>query len=95
VVSLTSLRSLNYTWSLYFDDKPDYSYLHKIFRDLFVRESFQYDYVFDWNVYKYQKNAQAIAQAAGNTPAQDDEEKPPTYGDHSPSTPPPPSYYPR
>jgi casein kinase I family protein HRR25 len=58
---------LNYTRSLRFDDKPDYSYLRKIFRDLFVREGFQYDYVFDWTVYKYQKNAQAIAQAAGNT----------------------------
>ncbi|KAJ5693080.1 hypothetical protein N7462_002503 [Penicillium macrosclerotiorum] len=46
---------LNYTRSLRFDDKPDYSYLRKIFRDLFVRESFQYDYVFDWTVYKYQK----------------------------------------
>ena len=68
---------LNYTRSLRFDDKPDYSYLRKIFRDLFVREGFQYDYVFDWTVYKYQKNAQAIA-AAGNTPAanQDEEEKP-------------------
>lgn len=56
---------LNYTRSLRFDDKPDYSYLRKIFRDLFVREGFQYDYVFDWTVYKYQKNAQAIAQAQG------------------------------
>ncbi|KAL8853390.1 MAG: hypothetical protein Q9221_001707 [Calogaya cf. arnoldii] len=69
---------LNYTRSLRFDDKPDYSYLRKIFRDLFVREGFQYDYVFDWTVYKYQKNAQAIA-AAGNTTqqaTQDEEEKP-------------------
>lgn len=47
---------LNYTRSLRFDDKPDYSYLRKIFRDLFVREGFQYDYVFDWTVYKYQRN---------------------------------------
>ncbi|KAF2208479.1 hypothetical protein CERZMDRAFT_48987 [Cercospora zeae-maydis SCOH1-5] len=54
---------LNYARSLRFDDKPDYSYLRKIFRDLFVREGFQYDYVFDWTVYKYQKNANAIAQA--------------------------------
>lgn len=51
---------LNYTRSLRFDDKPDYSYLRKIFRDLFVREGFQYDYVFDWTVYKYQKNAAQI-----------------------------------
>jgi len=68
---------LNYTRSLRFDDKPDYSYLRKIFRDLFVRESFQYDYVFDWTVFKYQKNAQAIA-AAGNPQKsnQEEEEKP-------------------
>jgi casein kinase I family protein HRR25 len=59
---------LNYTRSLRFDDKPDYSYLRKIFRDLFVREGFQYDYVFDWTVYKYQKNAQAIAQAQQKDP---------------------------
>jgi casein kinase I family protein HRR25 len=67
---------LNYTRSLRFDDKPDYSYLRKIFRDLFVREGFQYDYVFDWTVYKYQKNAQAIAQAQGaQQPAEDPEDK--------------------
>ena len=64
---------LNYTRSLRFDDKPDYSYLRKIFRDLFVRESFQYDYVFDWTVYKYQKNAQAIAAASGAQPGQEDD----------------------
>ena len=63
---------LNYTRSLRFDDKPDYSYLRKIFRDLFVREGFQYDYVFDWTVYKYQKNAQALAQASGQQAAGDE-----------------------
>ena len=41
---------LNYTQALHFDDKPDYSYLCKLFRDLFIREGFQYDYVFDWSV---------------------------------------------
>lgn len=33
---------LNYTHPLRFDHKPEYSYLRSIFRDLFVRESFQY-----------------------------------------------------
>ena len=66
---------LNYTRSLRFDDKPDYSYLRKIFRDLFVREGFQYDYVFDWTVYKYQKNAQAIAQAQGQQAAAEEPEE--------------------
>ncbi|KAJ3055106.1 serine/threonine protein kinase [Rhizophlyctis rosea] len=45
---------LNYTRSLPFDDKPDYSYLRKLFRDLFIREGYHYDYVFDWTVVKYQ-----------------------------------------
>lgn len=66
---------LNYTRSLRFDDKPDYSYLRKIFRDLFVREGFQYDYVFDWTVYKYQKNAQAIAAEASKQPQAEEEQK--------------------
>ncbi|KAJ5904870.1 uncharacterized protein N7473_001786 [Penicillium subrubescens] len=55
---------LNYSRSLRFDDKPDYMYLRKIFRDLFVRESLQNDYVFDWTVYKYQKNAAMIVDAS-------------------------------
>jgi casein kinase I family protein HRR25 len=42
---------LNYTRSLRFDDKPDYAYLRKLFRDLFVREGYVYDYVFDWTQY--------------------------------------------
>ena len=41
---------LNYTRSLRFYDKPDYAYMRKLFRDLFVREGFQYDYVFDWTM---------------------------------------------
>ncbi|CAE7210131.1 unnamed protein product [Rhizoctonia solani] len=40
---------LNYCRALRFDDKPDYSYLRKLFRDLFVRKGYQYDYVFDWS----------------------------------------------
>jgi casein kinase I family protein HRR25 len=54
---------LNYCRSLRFDDKPDYSYLRKLFRDLFVREGFQYDYVFDWSV--QQRNAQAESGSQG------------------------------
>uniref|UniRef100_A0A1D1XPF8 non-specific serine/threonine protein kinase n=1 Tax=Anthurium amnicola TaxID=1678845 RepID=A0A1D1XPF8_9ARAE len=47
---------LNYTRSLRFDDKPDYSYLRKLFRDLFVREGYQYDYVFDWTIFKSERD---------------------------------------
>ncbi|RKO83655.1 casein kinase I [Blyttiomyces helicus] len=45
---------LNYTRSLRFDDKPDYSTLRKLFRDLFIRERYHHDHVFDWTIVKYQ-----------------------------------------
>ncbi|XP_022015189.1 casein kinase 1-like protein 10 isoform X1 [Helianthus annuus] len=44
---------LHYCRSLRFDDKPNYSYLKKLFRDLFIREGYQFDYVFDWTTLKY------------------------------------------
>uniref|UniRef100_G3NL14 non-specific serine/threonine protein kinase n=1 Tax=Gasterosteus aculeatus aculeatus TaxID=481459 RepID=G3NL14_GASAC len=44
---------LNLCRSLRFDDKPDYSYLRQLFRNLFHRQGFSYDYVFDWNMLKF------------------------------------------
>ncbi|CAH8262750.1 unnamed protein product [Arabidopsis lyrata] len=46
----------HYCRSLRFDDKPDYAYLKRLFRNLFIREGFQFDFVFDWTVYKYQQS---------------------------------------
>ncbi|XP_017190669.1 casein kinase 1-like protein 6 isoform X1 [Malus domestica] len=43
----------HYCRALRFEDKPDYSYLKRLFRDLFIREGYQFDYVFDWTVLKY------------------------------------------
>ena len=39
--------------SLDFDNQPNYFYLRKIFRDLFIREGFGFDHVFDWTILKY------------------------------------------
>jgi len=36
--------------SIRFEDKPDYMYLRKLFRELFVREGFTNDNVFDWTI---------------------------------------------
>jgi casein kinase 1 len=61
----------HYCRSLRFDDKPDYAYLKRIFRDLFIREGFQFDYVFDWTILKYQQSqlanppSRALGAAAG------------------------------
>ncbi|KAI4378995.1 hypothetical protein MLD38_016405 [Melastoma candidum] len=43
----------HYCRSLRFEDKPDYAYLKRLFRDLFIREGYQFDYVFDWTILKY------------------------------------------
>ncbi|GAA0169733.1 non-receptor serine/threonine protein kinase [Lithospermum erythrorhizon] len=46
----------HYCRSLLFEDKPEYAYLKRIFRDLFIREGFQFDYVFDWTILRYQRS---------------------------------------
>nr|GMD30496.1 casein kinase 1-like protein 2 isoform X2 [Ipomoea batatas] len=46
----------HYCRSLRFVDKPDYAYLKRLFRDLFIREGFQFDYVFDWTILKHQQS---------------------------------------
>ena len=43
----------NHVRSLRFKDKPNYAYLRNIFRNLFIREGFEYDNVFDWTVLKF------------------------------------------
>lgn len=52
----------HYCRSLRFDDKPDYAYLKRLFRDLFIRQGFQFDYMFDWTVLK------GTQSQAANTP---------------------------
>lgn len=41
---------LNYCRGLRFDEKPDYSYLRSLFRDLFSRRRYAMDYRYDWIV---------------------------------------------
>ncbi|CDY20695.1 hypothetical protein BRARA_B01242 [Brassica rapa] len=74
----------HYCRSLRFDDKPDYNYLKRIFRDLFVREGFQLDYVFDWTILKYQKSqltappSRGVLTPAAGTSAGEEERVRPT-----------------
>lgn len=39
---------LNYCRALRFEDKPDYAYLRRLFKDLFMQKSFDNDAIFDW-----------------------------------------------
>ena len=45
---------LNYCRGLKFEEKPDIGYLRKLFKDLFYRMGYEYDFVFDWMVKKQQ-----------------------------------------
>ncbi|KAL3517713.1 hypothetical protein ACH5RR_020302 [Cinchona calisaya] len=63
---LEFISYFHYCRSLRFEDKPDYSYLKKLFRDLFIREGYQFDYVFDWTILKY---PQIGASSRGRNPS--------------------------
>jgi len=39
---------ISYCRKLKFDEKPDYNYLKRMLKELFMREGFEFDYVYDW-----------------------------------------------
>ncbi len=43
---------LNYCRNLKFEEKPDYNYLRKLFKDLMNRNGYDCDYVYDWVIKK-------------------------------------------
>jgi len=69
----------NYVRSLRFEEKPDYAYLRQLIRNLFHRQGFSYDYVFDWNTLKNDPTAAAADPACvgadENPPEQKEKEK--------------------
>lgn len=47
---------LNYCRALRFEEKPDYSYLRRLFRDLFFRMGYEPDFVYDWALLEHSNN---------------------------------------
>lgn len=41
-------KYMSYVRSLSFFDEPNYNYLKKLFRTLFLKENYQYDDIYDW-----------------------------------------------
>ena len=39
---------ITYCRKLKFDEKPDYNHLKRMLKELFMKEGFEYDYVYDW-----------------------------------------------
>ncbi|XWS64761.1 hypothetical protein CRYUN_Cryun05aG0031200 [Craigia yunnanensis] len=76
----------HYCRSLRFEDKPDYSYLKRLFRDLFIQEGYQFDYVFDWTILKYpqltgsSRQRQSSGKAALNAGASAERTEKPSVG---------------
>ena len=55
---------LNYCKNLRFEDRPDYAYLRRLLKDLFFRENYQYDFVFDWTLLTASPKKEAKAEVA-------------------------------
>eukprot|EP00095_Tigriopus_kingsejongensis_P009840 maker-scaffold21_size687808-snap-gene-5.38 protein:Tk09840 transcript:maker-scaffold21_size687808-snap-gene-5.38-mRNA-1 annotation:"casein kinase i isoform epsilon-like isoform x6" len=60
---------LDYCRHLRFDALPDYSHLRQLFRDLFHKQGFTYDYVFDWNLLKFGGPSRQDVDAQAGNPA--------------------------
>lgn len=75
----TEFRSyFEYCRSLRFEDRPDYAYLKRLFKELFYRKGFQYDNMFDWTVLNLQQERsrlpadRALGDATVPPPREDD-----------------------
>ena len=44
---------LSYTRNLGFTEDPDYNYVRRIFKELYVRCNFENEFIFDWTIQKY------------------------------------------
>jgi len=57
---------LNYCRSLRFEDRPDYSHLRKMFKELLVKEGYEYDYAFDWVILNEKLTDQSVLALVDN-----------------------------
>jgi casein kinase 1 len=58
--------------SLRFDDRPDYDYLKRLFRELFFRKGFSYDNMYDWEILSAQNQQRIRGDGGGDTAAGSD-----------------------
>lgn len=67
----TEFRSyFEYCRSLRFEDRPDYAYLKRLFKELFYRKGFQYDNMFDWTVLNLQQERSRLPPERAVAPNQ-------------------------
>lgn len=51
---------IKYCQKLNFEDAPDYNYVKKLFKDLFIQQQFELDYIYDWVVIKRKAKIAAL-----------------------------------
>lgn len=56
--------------SLGFEDRPDYRYLKRLFKDLFERSGFEDNCVYDWDLLKKQEEQREVEANGGVLPSQ-------------------------
>ena len=77
-----------YCRKLAFDEKPDYAFLRKLFKDLFLKRGYEYDYLYDWLLPKPASKTPAPALPSP-TPAEPPTEIRPSGHEHLLGRPPP------
>ena len=55
---------MDYCRDIKFEEKPDYNYLRRILKDLFNRNGYEYDYVYDWNIIDKDKKKKRMQSGA-------------------------------
>eukprot|EP00929_Paragymnodinium_shiwhaense_P052598 TRINITY_DN26346_c3_g1_i1.p1 TRINITY_DN26346_c3_g1~~TRINITY_DN26346_c3_g1_i1.p1 ORF type:complete len:319 (-),score=78.68 TRINITY_DN26346_c3_g1_i1:365-1321(-) len=66
---------LNYSRSLRFEEQPDYNHLRRLLKDLFFKENFQYDFIFDWTILNYQSKEDSMSISSSRAARADPEDK--------------------
>ena len=70
---------LTYSRNLRFEDKPDYSYLKTLLKDLFIKSGFELDWQYDWSILAQKKSDESKVSTTqttgGNQVGKKEEEK--------------------
>jgi len=64
---------LNEARRLDFSDRPDYPFYRKIFRDLFIKQGFSYDYNYDWVILSSSTPRSILSAGAGLKDSESDD----------------------
>lgn len=66
---------LTYARNLRFEDKPDYSYLKTLLKDLFIKSGYELDWQYDWNIIAQEKKKNEESKTKEGGPTEKKEEE--------------------